>query len=104
MNHAHPTRGNTRKPFGFKRNLIPNPVEYFHEQGMKLFGGGEWKSAICPFHNDTKPSLRVRLDTGGYRCMVCGAKGGDILAFHMQRHGLRFIEAAKALGAWEVEI
>ena len=33
--------------------------------------------------------------------MTCGAKGGDVLAFHMQRHGLRFIEAARALGAWE---
>jgi hypothetical protein len=33
--------------------------------------------------------------------MVCGAHGGDVLAFHMQRHGLRFIEAAQALGAWE---
>ncbi len=103
MSYAHPTRGNTRKPFGFNRNLLPIPAEYYHEQGLKLFGGGEWKNAICPFHDDTKPSLRVRLDTGGYRCMVCGAHGGDVLAFHMKRHSLRFIEAAKALDAWEVE-
>jgi len=68
---------------------------------LQLTGGGEWKSAICPFHKDTKPSLRVRLDTGGFRCMVCGAHGGDVLAFHRQRYGLRFIEAAKSLRAWE---
>lgn len=104
MRHANPTRGTTRKPFGFKRNLLPSPAKYYHEQGFKLIGNGDWKSAVCPFHDDTKPSLRVRLDTGGYRCMVCGAHGGDVLAFHMQRHGLRFIEAAKALGAWEVEL
>jgi len=67
---------------------------------LKLTGSGEWKSAVCPFHNDTRPSLRVRLDTGAFRCMTCGAKGGDVLAFHMRRHGLLFIEAAKALGAW----
>lgn len=103
MRHANPTRGQpTRKPFGFKRNCLPDPAEYYPQQGLKLTGNGEWKNALCPFHNDTKPSLRVRLDTGGFRCMVCRAHGGDVLAFHMQRHGLRFIEAAKALGAWEV--
>ncbi|MGH8586514.1 MAG: CHC2 zinc finger domain-containing protein, partial [Gammaproteobacteria bacterium] len=75
-------------------------AEYFHEQDLKLIGGGQWKSAVCPFHNDTRPSLRVRLDTGAFRCMTCGAKGGDVLAFHMRRHSLRFIESAKALGAW----
>jgi DNA primase len=98
MRHANPTRGH--KPFSFKRDRLPSPAEYYNEQSLKLIGGGEWKNAVCPFHNDTKPSLRVRLDTGAFRCMVCGAHGGDVLAFHMQRHGLRFIEAAKALGAW----
>ena len=101
MRHANPTRGLNRPAFAFKRERLPNPAEYYHEQGLKFTGGGEWKSAICPFHGDTKPSLRVRLDSGGFRCMVCGEHGGDVLAFHMQRHGLRFIEAARALGAWE---
>jgi DNA primase len=96
MRHANPTRGR----FPFRRDRLPNPAEYFREQGLKLTGRGEWKSAVCPFHNDTRPSLRVRLDTGAFRCMSCGAKGGDVLAFHMRRHGLLFIEAAKALGAW----
>jgi CHC2-type zinc finger protein len=77
--HANPTR----ERFAFKRDRLPNPAEYFCEQGLKLTGSGEWKSALCPFHNDTRPSLRVRLDTGAFRCMTCGAKGGDVLAFHM---------------------
>lgn len=102
MRRANPTRGLSRPAFAFKRDRLPNPAGYYHEQGLKLIGGGEWKSAVCPFHNDTTPSLRVRLDTGAFRCMVCGAHGGDVLAFHMQRHRLRFIEAARALGAWEV--
>jgi len=102
MRNANPTRGQDRPAFLFKRNLLPNPAEYFIAQGLKLIGGGAWKSTICPFHKDTKPSLRVRLDTGSFRCMVCGTHGGDVLAFHMQRHGLGFIDAARALGAWEV--
>lgn len=101
MRRAYPTRGLNRPAFGFKRDRLPNPVAYYREQGLKLLGGGGWKSAICPFHADTSPSLRVRIETGAFRCMVCGAHGGDVLAFHMLRHGLRFIEAARALGAWE---
>lgn len=93
----------TRVRLGFRRDLLPHPARYYREHGVRLIGGGEWRSAICPFHDDTRPSLRVRLDSGGFRCMVCGAKGGDVLAFHMQRYGLRFIDAAKALGAWREE-
>lgn len=101
MRRAYPTRGLNRPTFGFKRDRLPNPVAYYREQGLKLLGGGGWKSTVCPFHADTSPSLRVRIETGAFRCMVCGAHGGDVLAFHMLRHGLRFIEAARALGAWE---
>ena len=99
MQHAN----TARRRFAFRRDLLPSPADYYREQGLKLTGGGEWKSARCPFHEDTRPSLRVRLDTGAFRCMTCGAKGGDVLAFHMQRHRLPFIDAAKALGTWEGE-
>lgn len=101
MKGAYPTRGDNRPAFPFRRDLLPNPVTYYREQGLKLGGGGAWKSALCPFHSDATPSLRVRIETGAFRCMVCGAHGGDVLAFHMRRHGLRFIDAARALGAWE---
>lgn len=88
-------------PFIFNRDLLPRPGQYYLKQGLKLKGGGEWKSALCPFHPDKKPSLRVRLDSGGFRCMTCGVHGGDVLAFHMQRHKLDFIKAAYELGAME---
>jgi hypothetical protein len=42
----------------------------------------------------------VRLDTGAFVCMACGAKGGDVLAYHRAAYGLDFVEAAKALGAY----
>lgn len=100
MHNANPTRGTNRPAFSFKRDRLPNPGTYYTEQGLKLTGGGEWKNAVCPFHDDSKPSLRVRFDTGGFRCMVCGARGGDVLAFHMLRHGLSFKQAAQQLGAW----
>lgn len=88
--------------FSFNRRLLPKPGDYYAAEGVKLLGRGAWRDALCPFHPDTSPSLRVRIETGAFRCMACGARGGDVLAFHMQRHELRFVDAAKALGAWEV--
>ncbi len=85
----------------FKRSALQSPANYFKAQGLRLTGGGEWKNAICPFHEDTRPSLRIRIDSGSFKCMACGAHGGDVLAFHMRRHGLSFKQAAKDLGAWE---
>lgn len=89
-----------QKPSHFRHSLLPKPVGYFAAHGIKLFGTGIWKSALCPFHNDNTPSLRINIETGGFRCMACGQHGGDILAFHMQHYGLRFNEAARQLGAW----
>jgi hypothetical protein len=92
-------RGPEPRNLQFQRDLLPDPWTYFTGQGLKIKGGGEWKTALCPFHADTTPSLRLRIDSGGFRCMVCGAHGGDVLAFHMQRYNLPFIKAARELGA-----
>lgn len=91
----------TRARFRFRRDRLPSPEIYYAGKDARLIGRGEWRSARCPFHDDTRPSLRVNVRSGGFRCMVCGAHGGDVLAFHMQLTGLPFIEAAKALGVWE---
>ncbi|MGB7650976.1 MAG: CHC2 zinc finger domain-containing protein [Gallionella sp.] len=85
----------------FDKARLPTPAQYYDGQELNLSGGGAWRDAVCPFHADTKPSLRVRIDNGAFSCMVCGAHGGDVLAFHMQRHGLTFKSAAIELGAWK---
>jgi hypothetical protein len=103
MSLTSPLRGKNRRDFGFRRASLPNPTGYYRKQVVKLTGGGEWKNALCPLHPDTRPSLRIHLDSGAFRCMACGKHGGDVLAFHMQRYGLRFQDAAKQLGAWEME-
>lgn len=61
---------------------------------------------LCPFHTDTRAgNFRVNLDHGGYLCFACGAKGGDILDFHMAHHGQDFEQAIDAIAArylpWE---
>ena len=41
------------------------------------------KKALCPFHDDRRPSLRIYPD--GYHCFVCGAHGDAIdLVQHMR--------------------
>lgn len=85
----------------FRRDRLPDPVTYYTAQQVRLTGRGAWRDALCPFHEDSKPSLRVNVERGAFKCMACGAHGGGVLDFHMQRHGLRFVDAAKALGAWE---
>lgn len=83
----------------FDRDRLPEPAGYFEAEGFTLKGPGKWKTTRCDFHGGSD-SLRVNTDTGAWVCMSCGAKAGDVLGFHMQRHGLEFIDAAKALGAW----
>lgn len=85
----------------FLRDRLPSPPIYFDSIGLKLHGRGAWRSALCPFHGDKQPSLRVQYAQGAFRCMACGAHGGDVLAFHRLRTGLGFADAARALGAWE---
>ena len=84
----------------FERGRLPDPLGYFEGAGLRLIGRGSWRSALCPFHQDTRPSLRINADTGAFRCMACGARGGDVLAFHRARNGLSFSQAARDLGAW----
>ena len=89
-----------RSDGSFDRSLLPDPQTYYDERaGLRLLGRGAWRSALCPFHDERHPSFRVNVDTGAYRCFGCGARGGDVLAFHRARYGLSFVQAARDLGA-----
>ena len=83
----------------FMRDRLPDPVSFFEAEGLTLTGPGKWKTTRCDFH-DGSDSMRVNSESGAWRCMNCGAKGGDVLAYAMQRHFEGFIEAARKLGAY----
>lgn len=51
---------------------------------------------LCPWHNDSRPSLQVNPDRQTWKCWVCDV-GGDIFSFIMQREGIDFVEAIKML-------
>jgi hypothetical protein len=86
----------------FNRELLPDPMGYFESQGLRLVGPSKWKTTQCHFHGGSD-SMRINTQSGAWVCMACGVKGGDVLAHHMAAHGLEFVEATKALGAWVVD-
>lgn len=43
--------------------------------GVKLNGSGAERSALCPFHQERKASLRVNLERKVFYCFGCEAKG-----------------------------
>ena len=63
---------------------------------LKLIKRGREFLALCPFHNDSKPSLSVVDEKNFYHCFACGAHG-DIIKFTMETEGLNFIESVDKL-------
>ena len=55
--------------------------------------GVNWKG-ICPFHDDSHPSMVVSQVRQTYHCFVCGAHG-DVIAFIQHHLNLDFTEALK---------
>jgi len=52
--------------------------------------------ALCPWHDDTRPSLQVNPERQSFRCWVCNI-GGDIFSFVMKMEGVTFPEALAML-------
>lgn len=50
--------------------------------------------SVCPFHNDTNPSMQISEDKQIYKCFACGA-GGNVFTFVEEFEKVSFIEAVK---------
>lgn len=51
---------------------------------------------LCPWHDDSKPSLQVNAERQSFKCWVCDI-GGDVFSFVMQMEGVTFPEAMNLL-------
>src|SRR4051812_30586325 len=51
---------------------------------------------ICPWHDDSRPSLQVNPDRQSFKCWVCDY-GGDVFSFVMRSENLEFREALELL-------
>jgi len=57
--------------------------------------GREWVG-LCPFHDDSSPSMFVSPEKQIFKCFACGA-GGDALTFVQRHDGLDFPQALEQL-------
>lgn len=52
--------------------------------------------ALCPWHDDSRPSLQVNPERQSWKCWVCDL-GGDVFSFFMKKEGVDFREALQML-------
>lgn len=79
-----------------KDRIKETPVSMVIGNYMALSKKGANLEGICPFHPDTKPSLKVNDSKGMYKCFVCG-NGGDSIKFVQEFKRVDFVEALKAI-------
>ncbi|MEO0087136.1 MAG: CHC2 zinc finger domain-containing protein, partial [candidate division WOR-3 bacterium] len=57
---------------------------------------GRYYRALCPFHNDTKPSFYINPSQQLFHCFGC-KESGNVLHFVMKYEKIEFSEAVKFL-------
>ncbi|MCM2322591.1 MAG: DNA primase [Oligoflexia bacterium] len=72
-----------------------NIVEVIGEHVVLRKSGANF-SGLCPFHSERTPSFSVSEAKQLYHCYGC-RKGGDLVSFVMELHGLDFREAIEEL-------
>ena len=50
-------------------------------------------SVLCPFHDDTRPSLNMNPAKNVWSCLVCGNRGGDVISLVEQLLNCGFRQA-----------
>lgn len=63
---------------------------------MELRRQGRNFVAVCPFHDDRRPSMQINSDRQTWKCWVCDI-GGDVFSFVMRKEGVPFPEALRML-------
>jgi DNA primase len=63
---------------------------------ISLRRSGKGLVGLCPWHDDSRPSLQVNPDRQTFRCWVCNL-GGDVFSFLMKMEKLEFREALEQL-------
>lgn len=63
---------------------------------LPITPAGKTFKAVCPFHQDTRPSLDIDPQRQRYKCWSCGAHG-DVFSFVMHQEKVGFMEARSIL-------
>lgn len=79
-----------------REQIKDTPLSLVIGHYMTLNKRGANLEGICPFHADTKPSLKVNDAKGLYKCFACGA-GGDAITFVKEFKHVEFVDALKEI-------
>ena len=71
-------------------------VDLLGKYNLQLRRQGRGYVALCPWHDDTRPSLQVNPERQTWKCWPCDI-GGDIFSFVMKMEGVDFPEALAML-------
>ncbi len=63
---------------------------------IQLRRQGRGYVGLCPWHDDSRPSLQVNPERQSFKCWVCDI-GGDVFSFTMEMEGVSFREALEIL-------
>jgi len=85
----------------FNKSRLITPRNYYTPFFPQFDIKKKWIKVLCPFHDDEAPSLSINTEKGCFKCWGCGEKGGDIISFHMKKHGMSFVDAVSHFNAWE---
>jgi DNA primase len=73
-------------------------VSFMKARGIELHQVGGNYRGLCPFHEDTTPSLTVNPKENLWNCFGCGA-GGDVIRFvELIDHGVDFTASSQTAG------
>jgi DNA primase len=77
-----------------KKNI--DLVALIESKGISLKKNGKGYKGLCPFHEDTNPSLSINPETNLWQCFGCNA-GGDAIRFIELYENIGFKEAVAQL-------
>ena len=101
MDFAHLVARGLRVSFASpldSKELVKQAVDIVDLVGrhIQLRRSGRNYVGLCPWHDDTSPSLQVNPERQSFKCWVCDI-GGDVFSFVMQMEGVEFREALAML-------
>ncbi len=75
------------------------PISFFIEKYIPLTKKGAQYEALCPFHQDSHPSLKVSDEKQVFKCFACN-EAGDAISFIQKFKNISFMEALKEAGSY----
>jgi len=79
-------------------------IESFFPEAVGTSMDGRWLAAVCPFHDDQKPSFWIDARRQICGCHVCNMKPMDVINLYARMHTLNETQAvsqlAREIGIW----